>query len=72
MVSPGEARIRFKTALEEKIQKGAPDVSPEAFSGFSAYMLNSNTFLEELQTLLKSVEDLVGIDDPNEWLDSHA
>lgn len=72
MLSPVESRQRFVNLLEKKMMIEPQDIADPSFPSYSAYLMNSLVFVDELQTLLTIVEELVGVEDPEEWLSSHA
>jgi hypothetical protein len=72
MLSPVESRQRFVNLLEKKIMIEPKDIADPSFPSYSAYLMNSLVFVDELQVLLTVIEDLVGVEDPEEWLISRA
>ncbi|KAI8148341.1 hypothetical protein BJV82DRAFT_506393 [Fennellomyces sp. T-0311] len=72
MIAPGEARNRFVRALDSKIHALPDDLINPSFLRYSTYVVSSGTFVQELSALLETVEDLVGIEDPQEWLRLHV
>lgn len=68
LIAPGEARERFSRALERNIRLRIEDINNPLFLPYTTYVVLSATFVTELQALLEAVEDLVGIEDPEEWL----
>lgn len=54
--------------LEKKIMIEAEDIANPSFASYSAYLMNSLVFVDELQAVLVVTEDLVGIEDPEEWI----
>ncbi|KAI9253395.1 hypothetical protein BDA99DRAFT_519655 [Phascolomyces articulosus] len=73
MISPGEARQQFSQSLNNKVRRLQPeDLTHPSFLRYSTYVVTSGTFVQELQTLLEAVEDLVGVEDPQEWLRLHV
>lgn len=68
MISPVESRQRFVNLLEKKIMIEPKDLADPSFPSYSAYLMNSLVFVDELQALLTVVEELVGVEDPEEWL----
>ncbi|KAF7723004.1 hypothetical protein EC973_002420 [Apophysomyces ossiformis] len=72
MQRPVHSRFRLAKALETKIQIGPAEIANPSFPAYSSYMLNSFTFVSELDVLLEVVEDLVGVESPEEWLRTHV
>jgi hypothetical protein len=72
MMSPVESRQRFVNLLEKKIMIEPKDLADPSFPSYSAYLMNSLVFVDELQVLLASIEELVGVENPEEWLMSQA
>lgn len=68
MMSPIESRQRFVNLLEKKIMIEPKDLADPSFPSYSAYLMNSLVFVDELQVLLNSIEELVGVENPEEWL----
>ncbi|KAI8140052.1 hypothetical protein BJV82DRAFT_520831 [Fennellomyces sp. T-0311] len=71
MVSPQESLDRYTQALYEKFHITGDHVSNPAYPSYCAYLISSTAFVDELTHVLASVEDLVGIEDPVEWLKIH-
>ncbi|KAI7891734.1 uncharacterized protein EV154DRAFT_442545 [Mucor mucedo] len=72
MMSPIESRQRFVNLLEKKIMIEPKDLADPSFPSYSAYLMNSLVFVDELQVLLNSIEELVGVENPEEWLMAQA
>ena len=72
MIAPGEARNRFVQSLDRKIHVLPHDLINPSFLRYSTYVVTSGTFIQELSALLETVEDLVGVEDPQEWLRNHV
>ncbi|CAO3597555.1 unnamed protein product [Absidia cylindrospora] len=72
MVEPAEARARFAKILEHQINVRPTDMEDPSFPSYSTYMMNGSAFVTELQELLEAVTDLVGVEDPEEWLLLHV
>lgn len=72
MVAPIESRQRFVNLLEKKIMFDKSDIADPSFPCYSAYLMNSVVFVEELQIVLGVTEDLVGVEDPEYWLLTRA
>ncbi|KAI8391640.1 uncharacterized protein BYT42DRAFT_557576 [Radiomyces spectabilis] len=68
MISPQEARQRYIKVLEERIEIGADEIGNPTFPSYSTFIVNSSTFVSELQIVLDTVEGLVGVEDPTRWL----
>lgn len=71
-MSPVESRQRFVNLLEKKIMIEPKDLADPSFPSYSAYLMNSLVFVDELQVLLTSIEELVGVENPEEWLMARA
>ncbi|KAI8147193.1 hypothetical protein BJV82DRAFT_509020 [Fennellomyces sp. T-0311] len=71
MIQPHEMRRRFTEDIERKIRIGSREIADPTFTRYCTYMLSSSAFINELQKLLDTVKQLVGIEDPNEWLYLH-
>lgn len=71
-IAPDEARTRFSRELQRKITVRTQDIDNRSFQSYSSYIVTSLVFVDELQQLLKVVEDLVGVENPEEWLRSHV
>jgi hypothetical protein len=72
MISPIELRQRFVNLLEKKIMIEPKDIAAPSFPSYSAYLMNSLVFVDELQVVLTIIEDLVGVEDPDRWLTSRV
>ncbi|KAI9495016.1 hypothetical protein BDB00DRAFT_815490 [Zychaea mexicana] len=72
MISPGTARRQFVQALDSNVRLIPEDLTNPSFLRYSTYVVTSGTFVQELQDLLDAVEDLVGVEDPQEWLRLHV
>ncbi|CAO3654904.1 unnamed protein product [Mucor hiemalis] len=68
MISPIELRQRFVNLLEKKIMIEPKDIADPSFPCYSAYLMNSLIFVDEMQVVLTVVEDLVGVEDPDIWI----
>ena len=71
-LSPGEARHQFVHTLDSKVRLQPDELTDPSFLRYSTYVVTSGTFVQELQALLEAVEDLVGVEDPQEWLRLHV
>ena len=71
MISPQEAMDRYSESLYNNFQITNNHISDPAFLNYSAYLVSSAAFVNELQEVLRSVEDLVGIEDPIAWMKLH-
>ncbi|KAI8973360.1 hypothetical protein BDF20DRAFT_646926 [Mycotypha africana] len=72
MISPLESRQKFITHLEKKIMVEPKDIANISFPSFSAYLMNGLVFVDELQRVLTVTKDLVGVENPEEWISSRA
>ncbi|KAI7907901.1 uncharacterized protein BX663DRAFT_14209 [Cokeromyces recurvatus] len=72
MISPIDARQRFTSLLEKKIMIDPKDIANPSFSSYSAYLMNGLVFVDELEKVLNVTKDLVGIEDPDEWILSRS
>lgn len=50
----------------------AKDIANSSFPFYSSYLMNGLVLVDELQVLLSITEELVGIEDPEQWLLSRA
>ena len=71
MIAPEEARERYARALKNRITIRPDNINHSSFFCYSAYVVTSTAFVQELQNLLEVVERLVGVEDPQEWLRMH-
>ncbi|KAI7853113.1 hypothetical protein BDC45DRAFT_464852 [Circinella umbellata] len=71
MISPQEAMDRYSENLYNNSQLKPHHINDPAFLNYSAYLVSSAAFVNELQKVLESVEDLVGIEDPVAWMKLH-
>ncbi|CEJ05363.1 hypothetical protein RMCBS344292_19306 [Rhizopus microsporus] len=72
MLSPIECRENFVNILEKKIMIEPSDIANPSFPSYSSYLMNSLVFVDELQVLLSVVQDLVGVENPEQWLNSRS
>lgn len=72
MLSPIECRENFVNLLEKKIMIEPSDIANPSFPSYSSYLMNSLVFVDELQVLLSVVQDLVGVENPEQWLNSRS
>lgn len=72
MITPGEARGRFFETLESNADFKPENVNSPTMIALCAYLSASSTFTMELQTVLETIEDLVGVEDPEIWLRLHV
>ncbi|KAI9251490.1 hypothetical protein BDA99DRAFT_563757 [Phascolomyces articulosus] len=72
MLSPKEAMDRYSESLYENFRITDNHLSNPSFLNYSAYLVSSVAFVDELQKVLSAVEDLVGIEDPIEWMKIHT
>ncbi|KAG1054414.1 hypothetical protein G6F43_003567 [Rhizopus delemar] len=72
ILSPIDCRERFVNLLERKIMIEAKDIANSSFPFYSSYLMNGLVLVDELQVLLSITEELVGIEDPEQWLLSRA
>ncbi|KAI7892507.1 uncharacterized protein EV154DRAFT_441374 [Mucor mucedo] len=72
MLSPKELRERLAQRLSQVIVESPDHLDMNTFPGYCAYAVNSFKFSEELGEVLECVEQLVGVEDPEQWLLIHA
>lgn len=72
MLSPKDLRERLAQHLSQVIIESPDHLDVYSFPGYCAYAVNSVKFSEELGEVLECVEQLVGIEDPEQWLLIHA
>jgi hypothetical protein len=68
MMSPLEERKRFAERLRAAISTYPREINNETFPSYCAYAVNSYKFCGELHDVLECVEELVGVEDPEQWL----
>ncbi|KAI8877640.1 hypothetical protein K501DRAFT_260071 [Backusella circina FSU 941] len=68
MMSPLEERNRFAEKLRNAISAYPKEINNETFPSYCAYAVNSYKFCGELHEVLECVEELVGVEDPEQWL----
>lgn len=72
MLSPQELRERLAQRLSQVIVEFPDKLDMDTFPGYCAYAVNSFKFSEELGEVLECIEQLVGVEDPEQWLLIHA
>lgn len=72
MMTPAEARGRYLEELRRHVNARPEDLSNPSMLALGTYLAASTTFTSELQALLDTVEELVGVEDPEEWLRLHV
>lgn len=71
LIAPNEARNRLTQALENSLKIRPEEINSPSFLALGTYFSVSSAFTAELQDLLETAEDLVGVEDPQEWLRQH-
>ncbi|KAI8378396.1 Fusaric acid resistance protein-like-domain-containing protein [Blakeslea trispora] len=72
LTHPIESRQKVINLLEKKIMISGKDIANPSFPSYSACLMNSLVFVDELEAALNVTERLVGVEDPEEWLLSRA
>lgn len=72
MISPTELREGLAKQLSDAIANCPEKLDNDTFPSYCAYAVNSYKFSDELEQVIKCVEQLVGIEDPEQWLLLHA
>lgn len=72
MLSPEELRRRFAEQLSEVITQCPEQLDNATFPSYCAYAVNSYKFSQELEEVIECIEQLVGIEDPEQWLLLHV
>ncbi|ORY95665.1 hypothetical protein BCR43DRAFT_475613 [Syncephalastrum racemosum] len=72
MMTPAEARGRYLEELRRNLNARPEDLNSPSMLALGTYLAASTTFTSELQALLDTVEELVGVEDPEEWLRLHV
>jgi hypothetical protein len=70
LITPADARHRFSHLVEKKLRIQRRDLNVEtlpSFAAYGVYLLASVSFVTELEVALKTVTEMVGVDDPLEW-----
>lgn len=68
MVPATQIRDHYADVLFRTIQVKPEDLMHPSFLPYTSYIVARHTFVDELQELLEAVQDLVGVEDPDEWL----
>jgi hypothetical protein len=72
LVSPDETRIRFVKQLTQEISSCPQQLDNATFPNYCAFTVNAEKFSEELSQVLECVKQLVGVEDPEQWLLLHS
>lgn len=72
MLSPQELRKKFAQKLSEAITEYPEKLDNESFPSYCAYAVNSYKFSQELEEVIACIEQLVGVEDPKQWLLLHV
>lgn len=72
MVPATQIRDHYADILFRTIQVKSEDLMNPSFLPYTSYIVARHTFVDELQELLEAVQDLVGVEDPDEWLRSYS
>ncbi|GAA5816474.1 hypothetical protein MFLAVUS_010003 [Mucor flavus] len=72
IMSPLRLREKFAEGLTRIIVEKPDGLDDDTFPGYCAYAVNSYQFSSELGEVLECVEELVGVEDPEQWLILHA
>ncbi|CEP06984.1 hypothetical protein [Parasitella parasitica] len=68
MLSPTELRLRLARKMSEAITKYPEHLDNESFPSYCAFAVNSFKFSGELAEAMDCIENLVGVEDPQQWL----
>ncbi|KAI8639572.1 hypothetical protein BD408DRAFT_349684 [Parasitella parasitica] len=68
MLSPSELRLRLARKMSEAITKYPENLDNETFPCYCAFAVNSFKFSGELAEAMDCIENLVGVEDPQQWL----
>ncbi|KAI9486242.1 MAG: hypothetical protein EXX96DRAFT_516153 [Benjaminiella poitrasii] len=69
MSSPTDLKDRLSNKLRMAIiEHSEKHINSETFPSYCAYAVNSNKFAEELEQVIGLAEQLVGVEDPEQWL----
>ena len=71
MIEPHDVRAKFTANIERRLHIGTKEMLDPTFTRYCTYMLTSSAFVNELQSLLNTVKQLVGVEDPDEWIYVH-
>lgn len=68
MLSPEELRKRLAQKLSDTIRQCPEKLDNDTFPSYCAYAVCSYKFSCELEEVQKCIEQLVGVEDPEQWL----
>lgn len=68
MLSPDDLRKRLAEKLSKAIRTCPERLDNDSFPSYCAYAISSNKFALELEYVVACVEQLVGVEDPEQWL----
>ncbi|GAB5586100.1 hypothetical protein Unana1_01000 [Umbelopsis nana] len=66
---PKDALAEFGDIIRQLPSSECSYLNDPAFTVFAAYFLNSSAFVMELQKLIETTQDLVGVDMPSHWME---
>ncbi|KAG1469964.1 hypothetical protein G6F56_002956 [Rhizopus delemar] len=68
IVSPNESRAQFIKKLTTEISSCPQQLDNDTFPNYCSFTVNAGKFSEELNQVLECVKQLVGVEDPEQWL----
>ncbi|KAL7316809.1 hypothetical protein PS15m_003250 [Mucor circinelloides] len=68
MLSPTELRLRLARKMSQAITRYPENLDNDTFPSYCAFAVNSFKFSGELAEAMECIENLVGVEDPQQWL----
>ncbi|GAN01233.1 hypothetical protein MAM1_0005c00665 [Mucor ambiguus] len=68
MLSPTELRLRLARKMSQAITRYPENLDNDTFPSYCAFAVNSFKFAGELAEAMECIENLVGVEDPQQWL----
>ncbi|KAL9557127.1 hypothetical protein MBANPS3_001545 [Mucor bainieri] len=68
MLSPTELRLRLARKMSQAITRYPENLDNDTFPNYCAFAVNSFKFSGELAEAMECIENLVGVEDPQQWL----
>ncbi|KAG0773937.1 hypothetical protein G6F62_012522 [Rhizopus arrhizus] len=72
LISPVETRMRFVNQMTQGISSRSQQLDNATFPNYCAFTVNARIFSQELAVVLECVRQLVGVEDPEQWLLLHS
>ncbi|ORX50435.1 hypothetical protein DM01DRAFT_300539 [Hesseltinella vesiculosa] len=72
MPTPQAAKQKYAKVLQHRLSLHHGDMDQPSLTPYGSYMMNGSAFIDEVQLLLEEVTELVGTEDPEEWLAMHT